>query len=60
MKTKTRVLIIITVAVLSIIAMVIPSFTGPSKFQITNQPLVAFEAAQKSGKPIVLEFYAKW
>lgn len=60
MRTKTRVLILITVAVLSIMAMVMPRFTGPSEFQVTNQPLVAFEAAQKSGKPIFLKFYAKW
>ena len=60
MKAKTRVLILITVAILSIMAMVIPRFAGPSEFQVTNQPLVAFEAAQKSGKPIFLEFYAKW
>lgn len=60
MKTKTRVLILITVAILSIMAMVIPRFAGPSEFQVTNQPLVAFEAAQKSAKPIFLEFYAKW
>ena len=60
MKTKSRVLILITVAVLSIMAIVIPRFSGPSEFQVTNQPLVAFQAAQKSSKPIFLEFYAKW
>jgi len=60
MKTKPKVLILIAVALLSILAMVIPRFTGPSEFQVTNQPLVTFEQAQKSGKPIFLEFYAKW
>ena len=53
MKTKSRVLILITVAVLSIMAIVIPRFSGPSEFQVTNQPLVAFQAAQKSSKPIL-------
>ena len=60
MKAKTKILILIAVALLSIMAIVIPRFTGPSEFQVTNQPLVAFQAAQKSGKPIFLEFYAKW
>jgi len=60
MKTKTKILILIGVALLSIMAIVIPRFTGPSEFQVTNQPLVAFQAAQKSGKPIFLEFYGKW
>jgi len=60
MKTKAKILILIAVALLSIMAMIIPRFKGPSEFQVTSQPLVAFEAAQKSGKPIFLEFYAKW
>ncbi|EGW39635.1 hypothetical protein [Desulfosporosinus sp. OT] len=60
MKMKNRVLILITVAVLSIMALVAPRFTGQSEFQVTSQPLVAFQAAQKSDTPIFLEFYAKW
>lgn len=60
MKIKTKVLILLAVALLSTMAMVIPRVTGPSEFQVTNQPLVAYEAAQKSGRPIFLEFYAKW
>jgi len=60
MKTKAKILILITVALLSIMAMLTPRFSGPSEFHVTNQPLVAFQEAQKSGKPIFLEFYAKW
>lgn len=60
MKAKTKVLIILIVAILSMMALVIPRYTSPSEFHVTNQPLVAFEEAQKSGKPIFLEFYAKW
>jgi cytochrome c-type biogenesis protein len=60
MKTKTKVLIMLTVAILSILALVIPRYTSQSKFHVTNKPLVAFQEAQKSGKPIFLEFYAKW
>jgi len=60
MKTKTKLLMILLVGILSIMALVIPRYTSPSKFQVTNQPLVAFQEAQKSGKPIFLEFYAKW
>ncbi|HBW35003.1 MAG: hypothetical protein VR66_04570 [Peptococcaceae bacterium BRH_c23] len=60
MKKNTKMLMILTVVVLSIMALAIPRFTGPSEFQVTNQSLVAFEEAQKSGKPIFLEFYAKW
>lgn len=61
MKIKTKALILLTVAILSVMALVIPRYTSPSsEFKVTNQPLVAFEAAQKSGQPIFLEFYAKW
>jgi len=60
MKTKFKVLILVLVGVLAIMALVIPRFYGPSEFQVTNQPQVAFDAAQKSGKPIFLEFYGKW
>ena len=60
MKNKTKVLIFLTVAILSVMALVIPRYTSPSEFQVTKQPLVAFEEAQKSGKPIFLEFYATW
>lgn len=60
MKTKTKVFMILTVVILSIMALVIPRYTSPSEFHVTNQPLVAFQEAQKSGKPIFLEFYAKW
>ena len=60
MKKKIKVLIILTVAILSVMALVIPRYTNPSEFHVTNQPLVAFQEAQKSGKPIFLEFYAKW
>lgn len=60
MKTNTKVLMLLTVAILSIMALVIPRYTNPSEFHVTKQPLVAFQEAQKSGKPIFLEFYAKW
>lgn len=60
MKTKTKVLIILTVTLLSMMALTIPRYTSPSEFQVTKQPLVAFEEAEKSDKPIFLEFYAKW
>ena len=60
MKTKMKVFIILTVAILSLLALVIPRYTNPSEFHVTNQPLVAFEEAQLSGKPIFLDFYAKW
>ncbi len=60
MKTKMKVFIILTVAILSIFALVIPRYTSPSEFHTTKQPLIAFEEAQKSGKPIFMEFYAKW
>ena len=60
MKTKTKVLILLAVSVLSMMALVMPRFSGPSEFHVTNQPLVAFQEAQKSGQPIFLEFYAKW
>lgn len=60
MKTKVKVLILVFVSVLSVMALVIPRFYGLSEFHVTNRPQVAFEDAQKSGKPIFLEFYAKW
>ena len=60
MKTKVKILILIGVALLSMMALVIPRYSTPSEFHVTNQPLVAFQEAQKSGKPIFLEFYAKW
>jgi len=60
MKTKTKVLIILTVTILSMMALVIPRYTSPSEFKVTNQPMVAFQGAQKSGQPIFLEFYAEW
>lgn len=60
MKTKTKVVIILTVAILSMLALVIPRYSGPTEFRAANQPTVAFQDAQKSGKPIFLEFYAKW
>lgn len=60
MKTKTKVLIILTVAILSIMALIIPRYSSPSEFHPTNQPMVAFQDAQKSGKLTFLEFYAKW
>jgi len=41
-------------------ALLIPRYTGPSEFHVTNQPMVAFQDAQNSDKPIFLEFYAKW
>lgn len=60
MKTKIKVIILLSVAILSVMALVIPRYTTPSQFTVTNQPLVAFEQAEKSGQPIFLEFYAKW
>jgi len=60
MKTKIKVLILIGVALLSVMAWVIPRYTNPSEFHVTNQPLVAYQEAQKLDKPIFLEFYAKW
>lgn len=60
MKAKTKVLIILTVAILAMMALIIPRYTSPSHFQVTNQPLVAFEEAQKLDQPIFLEFYARW
>lgn len=60
MKTKNKVLIILTVIILSMMALVIPRYTSLSEFHVTNQPLVAFQEAQKSGDPIFLEFYADW
>lgn len=60
MKTKTKVLMLLMVGILSIMALVIPRYISASQFHVTNQPLIAFEEAQKSGKPIFLEFYAKW
>ncbi|KUO71908.1 MAG: hypothetical protein APF81_07615 [Desulfosporosinus sp. BRH_c37] len=60
MKTKVKVLILILVGVLSILALVIPRSYSSSEFQVTKRPQVAFEDAKKSGKPIFLEFYAKW
>ena len=60
MKTKLKVFIILTVAILSHIALVIPRYNSSSEFHVTSSPLVAYEEAQKSGKPIFLEFYAKW
>ena len=41
-------------------ALIIPRYNNSSEFHVTSSPLVAFEEAQKSGKPIFLEFYAKW
>lgn len=60
MKTKMKAFIILTVAIFSLMALVIPRYTSPSEFNVTKQPLVAFEEAKMSGKPIFLEFYAKW
>jgi len=61
MKTKTKVFIILMVTLLSLMALVIPRYNNSSaEFHVTNSPLVAFQDAQKSDKPIFLEFYAKW
>lgn len=60
MKAKTKILIILLVSFLSMMALVIPRYTSPSEFQVTSQPLVAFEEAQKLDQPIFLEFYARW
>ncbi|KJR46219.1 hypothetical protein UF75_3368 [Desulfosporosinus sp. I2] len=60
MKTRVKALISVLVGVLAIMALVIPRFTGPTEFHVTNQPQVAFEKAKESGKPTFLEFYAKW
>lgn len=60
MQTKNKVLILLSVAILSLMALVLPRYTSPSEFHTTNQPLVAFQEAQKSGQPIFLEFYAEW
>jgi len=60
MKTKLKVLIVITVTILSLMALIIPRYAKPSEFHVTNQPMVTFQEAQKSGQPIFLEFYAKW
>ncbi|MDQ7093127.1 hypothetical protein REC12_05955 [Desulfosporosinus sp. PR] len=60
MKTKLKVLILVLVSALALMALVIPGFAGKPEFHTTNQPQVALAAAKKSGKPIFLEFYAKW
>ena len=31
-----------------------------SQFAVTPEPAVALDKAEKSGKPVFLEFYAKW
>jgi len=60
LKQKTKAVILVIVAFLTVVALVGPQLTGPSEFQVTPNPATAFEAAKKSGQPIFLEFYAKW
>ncbi|WP_407313343.1 hypothetical protein [Desulfosporosinus sp. SB140] len=60
MKTKVKVLILLLVSVLSMMALLVPRFSGSTEFTPANRPQIAFEDAKKSGKPIFLEFYAKW
>lgn len=60
MKTRFKVLILVMVGVLGIMALVIPKLTRKNEFHVTDQPKVAFENTKESGKPIFLEFYAKW
>lgn len=60
MKTNNKVLILLTISILSLMALIIPRVSAPSEFHVTKEPLTAFQEAQKSGKPTFLEFYAKW
>lgn len=65
---KTKLGIIATVILVSLGLVFLPQFikrdlsANPkvTQFQITPKPREAYERALKGGRPIFLEFYAKW
>lgn len=60
MKMRLKVLILLLISFLSLAVLVGPRLRTNSEFQVTKQPAIAFAEAEKAGKPIFLEFYAKW
>ncbi len=64
---KTKLAVIAVVILLTLAAVylprLLPQFTGSTeitKFQVTPDPLQAYEVALKGDQPLFVEFYAKW
>jgi thiol:disulfide interchange protein len=63
-QTKYRVLLLVGLIAAVFLIMAAPRLglvpQSVQEFAVTPQPADAYARAEKSGKPVFLEFYAKW
>lgn len=68
LSTKTKLVIVAGILLLAagfvygpkLLGSVAPAPAAIAKFQVTPQPKDAYNQAVSKGRPIFLEFYAKW
>lgn len=64
MQNKYRILFLAVLIVVVALIMLAPQLglnkKAVGKFAVTPRPAEAMAAAEKSGRPVFLEFYAKW